>query len=169
MASGNLLLAFDALDYEIGGNVSSITSYPTLSARNGHVVIAFGDTTIREAWFTAILPRHYAGGGITVRLFWMAATATTNNVRWQVAFERLTAAGQDIDASGFATAVAGNFAAPGTSGQVAQSEIAITDGAAMDSVAVGELFRLSIERVGNSGFDTMAGNAELLRVELRET
>jgi hypothetical protein len=169
MASGDALLVFDALDYEIGGAVSSVTSYPVLAGRNGHVVIAFGDATVREAWFTSILPRHYAGGGMTVRLYWMAATATTGNVRWQAAFERLAAAAQDIDATGFASFKLADFAAPGTSGQIAQSEIAFTNGAEIDSLAVGELFRLSVQRVGNSGLDTMVGNAQLLRVELRET
>ena len=47
--------------------------------------------------------------------------------------------------------------------------LAHTSGAQMDSVAAGEGFRLQIEREGAHGNDTMAGNAQLSKVEIRET
>jgi len=54
-----------------------------------------------------------------------------------------------------------------TSGIVVITNITFTDGADMDSVAVGELYRIKITRdVAN---DTAAGDAELLGVEIKET
>jgi hypothetical protein len=47
------------------------------------------------------------------------------------------------------------------------TNVAITNGANMDSVAVGEAFRLRIRRDVTN--DTAAGDAELLAVEVKET
>ena len=56
---------------------------------------------------------------------------------------------------------------PGTSGHVDITNVAVTDGANLDSIAVGESFRLRIRR--NVATDTAAGDAELVAVELKET
>lgn len=73
----------------------------------------------------------------------------------------------DIDSDSFATAqVVTAVTVPGTSGQVLAMSINISDGANMDNLAAGELFRLRVRRdVAN---DTAAGDAELLRVALVE-
>jgi hypothetical protein len=39
----------------------------------------------------------------------------------------------------------------------------------MDSLAAGESFRLRIYRDADNGSDTMTNDAELLRIEVRET
>jgi hypothetical protein len=163
MASGNTLLTWRAAD-----NEPPAANYATLDTRNGHLVLDFDDTTQEIAVFTAVLPRHYAGGGITVYLHWAATSATTGTVGWDVAFERIGAGSQDIDADGFATAQTVTAAAvDGTSGNVKITNVAVTNGANMDSIAVGEAFRVRIRRdVAN---DTATGDAELLAVELKET
>jgi hypothetical protein len=47
------------------------------------------------------------------------------------------------------------------------TNVAVTDGANIDSIAVGESFRIRVRRdVAN---DDAAGDAELVAVELRET
>jgi len=45
--------------------------------------------------------------------------------------------------------------------------VAFTDGAQMDSVAVGELFRIKVTR--DAASDDAAGDAELHAVEIKET
>jgi hypothetical protein len=45
--------------------------------------------------------------------------------------------------------------------------VAFTDGADMDSVAVGESFRIKVTRDAVS--DDAAGDAEIFKIELRET
>lgn len=163
MATGQTLCVFRA-----GDNEPPASNYATVDTRNGHLVLDFDDTTQEAALFTGVLPRNYASGGITVYLHWAATSATTGTVGWDVAFERIGAGSQDLDADGFATAQTVTAAAvDGTSGNVKITNVAVTDGANIDSIAVGEAFRLRVRRdVAN---DTAVGDAELLAVELKET
>jgi hypothetical protein len=163
MATGNTLLIFTPLQ-----NEPPSSNYATLDTRNLHPVLDFDDTTQETAIFRGVVPRHYAGGGITVYVHFAATSATTGTIGWDVSFERVSDSQQDIDSDGFATAqtiTAGTV--PGTSGHVDILNVAVTDGANMDSIAVGEAFRLRIRRdVAN---DTATGDAELFAVELKET
>lgn len=163
MASGNTLIQWGPQD-----NEPPASNYATLDTRNGRLVLDFDTTTQEAAVFSGVLPRNYAGGGVTVYLHWAASTATTGTVGWDVAFERVGAAQQDLDSDGFATAQAVTPATvDGTSGNVSITNVAVTNGANMDSLAAGEAFRLRVRRdVAN---DTAAGDAELLAVELKET
>lgn len=163
MASGDTLLTFTPL-----ANQPPASTYATFDTRNGHVVLDFDASADEVAVFGDVLPRHYAGGGVTVTLVWMATTATSGNVVWSVAIERDDTA-TDLDTDSFATANTATAAAPATSGAPAYTTIAFTNGAQMDSLAVGEAFRLKVQRTGSSGSDTMTGDAELLGVEIKET
>lgn len=166
MASGDTLLIFGATD-----NQPPASAYATLDTRNGHPVLDFDGATDEEAVFGAVLPRHYAGGGLTVRVFAMATSATSGTMRWQAAIERHQASTDDLDADSFAAFQSAGVSAPGTSGHVVTADIAFTSGAQMDSLAAGESFRLKIRRDadGTSGTDDIATDCELLRVEVRET
>lgn len=163
MASGNTLCVFNALQAEFPSS-----NMATLGLRNAHPVLNFDTTTQETCYFSAVLPRHYTGSGITVYLHWAAATATTGTIGWDVAFERIGAAQQDLDADGFATAQTVTAATvDGTSGNVSITNVAVSDGANVDSVAVGEYFRLRIRR--DVATDTAAGDASLVAVELKES
>lgn len=163
MATGNTLLIFRAQD-----NEPPSSNFATFDTRNLHPVLDFDDTTQETAIFTGILPRHYAGGGITAYLHWATTSATSGTGGWDVSFERIGNGSQDIDADGFATAQTVTAATvSGTSGNVSITNVAITDGANIDSIAVGETFRVRVRRdVAN---DTATGDLELLAVELKET
>lgn len=163
MAAGDTLLIFTP-----HANAPPATNYATLDTRNSHWVLDFDDTTQEGAVFFGVMPRNYAGGGVTVYVHHAATTATTGTIGWVIAFERIGDRQQDLDADGFAaentiTAVT----VSGTSGQVDIVNTTFTDGADMDSVAVGEGFRLRVRR--NVASDTVSGDAELLAVEIQET
>ncbi|HEV2778821.1 MAG TPA: hypothetical protein VGX25_05415 [Actinophytocola sp.] len=163
MASGDTLAVLGPLDA-----FGPAADFATLDYRNRHPVLDFDTTTQETAFWRTVLPRHYGGGGITVYLHWSATTATTGTVGWLVAFERIGDAQQDLDADGFAadqTVTAATV--PGTSGHVKISNVAVANGAAMDSIAVGEAFRLRLRR--DVASDTAAGDAELVAIELKET
>lgn len=162
MASGNTLCKFFPAD-----NEPPSSNYATLDTRNGHPVLDFDDTTQEAAVFSDVLPRNYAGGGITVYVGWSATSATTGTIGWTVEIERVGVA-QDVDTDSFAAAATITAATvSGASGIVTTSNVAITDGANMDSIAVGEKFRIRIKRdVAN---DTATGDAELHFVEIKET
>lgn len=163
MASGQTLVVFTPLM-----NEPPASNFATFDTRNAHPVLDFDDTTQEAAQFTAVLPRHYSGGGITVYAHWAATSATTGTIGWDVAFERIGDGSQDIDSDGYATAQTITAATvPGTSGLVAITNVAVTNGANIDSIAVGESFRLRIRRdVAN---DSATGDAELVAIELKES
>lgn len=166
MASGNTLIAFGALD-----NEPPTSNYATLDTRNAQPCLDFDPSTDESAVFSGVLPRHYAGGGLTVRIYWAATSATSGTCRWNAAIERQDASGQDLDSDSFATAQAAGGSAPGTSGALLYTEITFTSGAQMDSLAAGERFRLKITRDadGTGGTDDMTGDAEVFAVEVKET
>ena len=163
MASGDTLLIFTPAAAEFPSS-----NYATFNTRNNHLVLEFDTTTQETCYFSGILPRNYAGGGITVYIHWAAASATSGTIGWDVAFERIGAAQQDIDSDGFASAQTVTAATvDGTSGNVKITNVAITDGANIDSIAAGEAFRIRIRRDVTN--DTAAGDAQLIAVELKET
>lgn len=144
------------------------SAYATLDTRNGHPVLDFDDTVAEAAIFTGVLHRAYAGGGLTVEIGYSMASAITGTCGWTAEFERIGDSQEDVDADSFATAqTVTAVTVPGTSGHVDVVSVAVTNGANMDSIAAGELFRLRVKRdVAN---DTAAGDAELPFVRVRET
>jgi hypothetical protein len=138
----------------------------TLDLRGAHVVLDFDASTNESIYFTSVLPKHYAGGSIACRLHWMATSATSGNVRWSAAFERLDANGLDLDSTDFQSAVEANGTANGTSGKLTVTTLVLT---ALDGAVEGDAFRIAVGRIANDATnDTMTGTAELLAVELVE-
>lgn len=163
MSSGDTLLTFFAANYE-----PPASNFATPDLRNGHPVLDFDANTQEIAMFSDIMPRNYSGGGVTAYVHWMATSATTGNIGWDVAFERMSDAATDLDSDSFATAQAITPATvPATSGVVSVTNVAVSNGANMDNIAVGDSFRLRIRRdVAN---DNAAGDAELVAIEIKET
>ena len=164
MASGQTLLVFNALS----GTAPS-TNFATLDQRNNHAVLDFDAAVAESIDFEQLLPRNYNGGGITAVIVWSAATATTGNVKWNLAFERHQDEVDDTDSDSFAAAQTVTATAPTTNGARQYSSIAFTDGAQIDSLAAGESFRVRLTRDAANAADTMVGDAEFARLELRET
>jgi len=161
MASGNTLLILLPLAIEPLGDA-------TLDFRNNHPVLDFDDTTNETAVWSAVMPKHYAGTtGVTVYLYWSHA-AITGDVDWDAEFERIGDQVLDVDGDSFAAANSVNATTvPGTTGHVDVVNITFTDGADMDSLVAGELFRIRITRDATN--DSATGDAELHAVEIRET
>lgn len=165
MASGNTLVVFPA-----SAGIPPSSSFAPLIRRNNHLLAAYDAAADENLDFEGVLPRHYAGGGLTITLVWMAATATSGNVIWNAQIERHSDDDIDLDSDSFSAANASSaVAAPSVSGEVSYDTITFTDGADMDSLVAGESFRLRITRDADNASDTMAGDAQLMRVEIRET
>ncbi len=163
MASGDTLLVFTPLH-----NEPTSSNFATLDLRNLHPVLDFDASTNESAVFSSIMPRSYAGGGVTVYLHYALSSATSGTTDWDVAFERIGDQQLDIDGDSFAAVNSvDNTTVPGTSGLVDIVSVAFTDGADMDSVAVGESFRLKVTRDATN--DDATGDAELVKVEIKET
>jgi len=167
MASGNYLAVFTPLN-----NEPPASAFATLDTRNSVPVLDFDDTTDESAVFGGVLPAHYSGGGLTVTLVWMATSATTGGVSWDVSIERHQDDAFDIDSDGFAAANnSGSATTASATGEQQYTDITFTDGADMDSLAAGESFRLKVTRDANgtTATDDMSGDAELIRVIVKET
>lgn len=148
-------------------NEPPTSNYATLDTRNNRPVLDFDTTTQEAAIFTGVMPNGYAGGGLTVTIFCALTSATSGTVGWDVAFERTQASTDDIDSDSFATAqTVTAVTVPGTSGHVLAMSVNVANGADMDSIAAGELFRLRVRR--DVATDTATGDAELLAVTVRE-
>jgi len=164
MASGDTLLLFIPQS-----NEPPASNPATLDTRNAHPVLDFDATTNEDAVFGAVMPQNYAGTtGVTVYIHYAMSSATAGDIDWDAAFELIGDQQQDIDADGFAAVQSvDNTTVPGTSGLVDVVSIAFTDGAQMDSVAAGDEFRIKVTR--DAASDTATGDAELTKVEIRET
>lgn len=164
MASGNTLILFTPLM-----NEPPATNYATfdVTATSLHTVLDFDQTTQEAAIFKGIMPRHYGGGGITVYVHW-ACEVNSGTVGWDIAIERVNDGSQSLTTDSFASAQTVTAATvPGTANVIAVTNVTISSGANMDSLAVGEGFRLRIRRdVAN---DTAAGDAQLWAIEIKET
>ena len=112
----------------------------------------------------------YDGGGLTITLVWTASTAEgSGNVIWNVAIRRMADDAEDIDTShtyDFNSVTAG---APSASGEVGYDNVTFTDGADMDSWADGEVAIVRVRRDADNASDTMAGDAELWGIVVKET
>jgi hypothetical protein len=167
MASGDTLIVWDTWS-----NDQPASNFATKDTRNGHRVLDFDGNTDEEAIFNGVLPAHYAGGGLTLKVHVAFTSATSGSVRFQADIERIGAAVQDIDSDGFTgTFQSAGGTAPGTSGHILILSIPFTSGAQMDSLAAGEAFRLKIRRDadGTSGTDNITSDCELVALELKET
>lgn len=161
MASGNTLGMLGPADAEF-----PTTNYPQFVTRNAHVALAFDTTTQETAYFKFIIPQNYAGGGLTLLLWSMAASATSGTIGFGVSIERMNT---DLDADSFASeqGLAAAVTVSGTSGITSSQPVACSSGANMDSAVAGEMIRIRVRRdVAN---DTATGDAQLTGIEIRET
>lgn len=163
MASGDTLIEFVPQS-----NEPPTSNAASIDTRNNHPVLDFDDTTNETAIFSGVMPKHYAGGGVDVFLHYAMTSATSGDIDWDVAFERIGDQQQDLDSDGFAAVNSvDSTTVPGTSGLVDIVSVAFTNGADMDSVAVGEGFRLEVIRDATN--DSAVGDGELRFIEIRET
>jgi hypothetical protein len=145
------------------------SSYPQFATRNVHPVLDYDASADECAYFEGVLAPSYAGGGLTVDIDWVAASATSGATGWLTAFERHDS-GTDLDADSFGTEKSASTTTSGTSGAVTRTTIAHTSGAEIDSLAAGEAYRLRLCRDGNGSTvtDSMTGDAELVHLDVRE-
>ena len=164
MAAGDLLAEFSPQC-----NEPPSTSAATPDRRNGHPVLDFDASADETALFTGFMPWHYAGGGITVNAVVSFSTDANgaHTGQLEISFERIGDAQQDLDADGFAAAKDLTVTVPATSGLTEVGSVPFTDGAEIDNIAAGELFRVKVNC--DTSDSTFSGDLELARLVIRET
>lgn len=163
MASGNLLAGLLPRS-----SYPPATNYATQDQRNTVPVLDFDAATEEAAYFSFRIPDSYSGGGLSIKLNWMATSATTGDVKWGVSVERHDT-GNDLDSDSLATEQTGTTTTSGTSGAPVVTTITASSGANMDSAVAGDMVRLKVARKAADGADTMAGDAELESLAVYET
>lgn len=138
------------------------------SSRNEHPLLGFDATTAENVVFHGVLSKDYqSGNALLIDIDWVAETATTGAVVWGVEIEAIAAGGHDIDADSFDTQQTATGSANGTSGIVTRTQISLTNAEA-DAIAAGSAYRLRLQRLPADASDTMAGDAQVLRVQLSQ-
>lgn len=163
MASGNTLFVCLPQD-----NEPPTSAYAQLDTRNAIPVLAYDAATQETAIFGGVLLSHYSGGGLTLDVFWMAASATAGDAKWDAAYEEDDPNNNDLDSDNFGTASAVTTTTNAVSGKVVKSTITISH-ANMGSPVAGDPFRLRIRRLAADAGDTMTGDAQIRAIHGKET
>ena len=146
-------------------NQPPASAYATFDTRNSIALLNFDAGTDENAVFLSLMPEAASfTTGITAILKWTAATATSGDCVWVVAFERMNT---DIDSDSFATGVSGTTTTNGTSGIPNTTSINFSS-SEIDGTTAGDMFRIKVTRDADAGGDTMTGDAQLIAVELRQ-
>jgi hypothetical protein len=138
------------------------SNFATLDARNSVAVLEY-DAAVEEAtfWVWVVPEGASLGSGLIVKLHWMGDTATSGDVKWGVAFERMNT---DVDTDSYDTETTGTGTTNATSGIITVTSITCTT---IDGVTAGDAVRIKIARKAADGADTMSGDAQLVAVEIR--
>lgn len=173
------VLAYDATNNKFvfqaqaaGGSSKPQWSLPVLDGLNGTITTLGVHKTLdvsnaNYSYWETSLPSSYAGGGLTVDIFFAIATDTDSGhtTAWNVGINRLQADTTDLDSDSFATDQnSSNFAPLTSANLVRKRTVTFTDGAQMDSVAAGEAFTIRIRHNG-----AVSGNVKIIAVNIRET
>lgn len=140
------------------------TNFPQLLKVNSRFVLGFDASTSETCYWTGIAPQGLTGA-LSATITWMAASATSGDVDWDVAIEAVTSGDSlDLDATTSFGSVnsADNNSVPGTAGYMLQTSVTLTNN---DSIAAGDYFRISLTR---DIADTATGDIYVLAVEIRD-
>lgn len=131
-------------------------------------MLAFDDVIVEAADFHGVIPNGYAGGTVTVDLYWAAASVVVGQVTWGVAVERLAPGVVSLDVPSFGAERTGTSTAPAQIGRVVVTSIVFTNAQAGGLVA-GDPVRLRVRRRSDvAPVPRMAGDAHLLHVLARQ-
>lgn len=147
-------------------NQPPATAFATLDTRNSIAVLDFDDNLDESAVFVGVIPHNInLGSGISIRIHYMATTATSGSPVWNCGIRRCSAGGLDTD--GFVSAGDSVGTAVSASNGTASSHTYFFGGSNIDGLTPGDIFRLRVTRKGTSVSDTVAGDIELIAVEIR--
>lgn len=142
------------------------SAFAGLSLSNQRPVLTFDAAAAETAYWTFLAPQGLTGA-LSAVLFLAGSAAGTNAVYMRAYLEAVTPADalNIVTTSSFDTANAGNVSMPSSAGYLTTITITLTNA---DSIAAGDLCRLSVDRDATNASDTYASDALLFAVELRE-
>lgn len=155
-----------------GGAETKTTTFPapgrSSDASGARPYLAFDAGTDEAAYWTLAVPQGFTSP-MTAVISYAMASATANNVIWDVTVEAITSGDGSPDTDAAESLDTANTAAadtvPATAGLLKQVSVTLTNG---DSAAAADYLRIRIRRVGSSGSDTATGDAFFFLAELRD-
>lgn len=126
--------------------------------------LAFDSAATETCFWVVDVETYGTGTTFDVKIDYYADTATTGDVKFDVAFACITpnTDTQDAETKAYATASTGTKTHLGTTGQRIQ-ELSIT-GVASDSCAAGDYAKIRLRRLGADAADTMSGDVLVVKV-----
>ena len=168
MASGQIV-GFTLGEMPPGASAAALTARAGGSTPAESVLVWAFDAATAEYLDLKVMLDGYDGGGLTVTFAWMADPAPSGNVVWELAIRAIPDDAEDIDAAHTYDYNAVTAGAPSAAGETAYDAITFTSGADMDNWADGQVAVVRVRRNAASGSDTMAGDAQLWGLVIRET
>lgn len=169
MASGQIVVLVIDVLYPATTPATPVMRAGGSSPAESTILHAFDAATIEYLDFLCYLMPNYAGGGLTFTTPWAGATATTGVVRIGIAIRRIQDDAEDLDTSHTYDYNDTDDTVASASGELSYPTTAFTDGADMDSWAVGEMAIIRVRRNASHANDTMAGDAQLAALVGKET
>jgi hypothetical protein len=157
----------ELLTWNAGDAILTATQAPALIIRNDRQMLAYqASGAAQSGYFTGVAPVDYdPSNNLRLKLWWVAETANSGDVRWVGAFEKLNQNGPNVDSSNFGPDNAVNDPTNGTNGLI-NTTIMTFDNVAADDLQPGNPLRIFVRRQSNSGGDTMLGDAQIMRVAI---
>jgi hypothetical protein len=138
------------------------SNFATLTTRNNISVLACDDTAAESIAGVSVIPDGVTlTSGLTVRIKWVAATATTGDAVWVVSIMALNAT-TDIDSDSFDTTATATTTTLGTAGFTQTTSITITT---IDSLVAGDAYRIKVTR--NSVGNSVTGDVQIIAVTVQ--
>lgn len=155
------------LPFVAGQGIHPTSNSAALSVHGStlHGCYAFDPTTAETIIYESVLPSAYdSTRDLTVTLYVSAVSTSGNPVVFSAEIEAIVPSTTDLDADSYDTAVnSASTNTSSTSGIPVAVTIALSNTAA-DDIAAGQPFRLRIGRVPTDGGDTLAVDANVIRV-----
>jgi hypothetical protein len=152
-----------------GSDQATLDTRPGGSTPTEQVIVHDFDASASEYLDFLCKLEGYSGGGLTFTVFYSMSSATSNQVRWEMAIRRIADDAEDIDSSHSYAFNGVSDTVPSASGEISMPTIAFTDGSDMDSWSEGELAIVRIYRDHDHADDTATGDAELWGIAGLET
>jgi hypothetical protein len=142
------------------------SAFPQLLLVNQRPALAFDAAADEACYWTAIAPIGI-GTAYHAKVFYIMASATSNEVVLMAAIEAITEADAvDLDnTTSFDSDNSVTDTVPGTAGYLGMADITLTN---YDSIAAGDYFRLRLTRDANHADDDATGDCYVLAVELTD-
>jgi hypothetical protein len=153
-----------ALDYWTPSDAVFATSNGA-EKRSALPILAYPDDEDRGYAFMGSMGEDYGGGIITFDIYWIAETAVAGDVKWQI-FVVPLGVGVDFDAPTPGASKTVLSPAPATNGNIQKATIMFSNAEA-GGISPGDPYIFALGRLATDSEDTMLGDAQFFRVNMK--